>query len=383
MERINRWYLLVILACGLSLLFLQGQGRNCIDDDLDGFYIPTCGSECGPLDCDDANPNVSPGAREGTAGDPTCSDGIDNDCDGAIDDLDSGCDLPTMRSLPDTGIELCYDMSQEIDCPAPGEPFYGQDAQYTTNPMSFTDNVDGTVTDNVTGLMWQEEDDDAAKPWRDAFAYCDYLELAGHTNWRLPNEYEIQGIVDYGQQERPSIDAAYFPDLKPSYYWSSSIYTGSTDSAWRVYYLGNVNYNEITNSMYVLCVRDEPTLQSFTDNGNGTVTDNVTGLLWQQEVDGVEMDWEDALAYCEDSELAGRTDWRLPDIKELRSIVDNTQYDPAVDTAYFPGTAWYYHWSSSTYADYTGSAWYVNITNGGAYYTYKTKTQYKYVRCVR
>jgi len=286
-----------------------------------------------------------------------------------------------MRFLPDTGIELCYDMSQEIDCPDQGEPFYGQDAQYATNPMSFADNGDGTVTDNVTGLMWQQEDDDVAKPWWDALAYCEDLELAGHTSWRLPDEYELQGIVYYGWRNSPSIDAAYFPGMDSDYYWSSSIYAGRTDSAWRVYFLGGVYYDYITNSMHVLCVREEPTIPSFTDNGDGTVTDNVTGLMWQKENDHVDRDWEDALAYCEDSELAGRTDWRLPDIKEIRSIVDNTRYDPAIDTTYFPYTASYYYWSSSTYADYAGSAWYVSITNGGVYYSYKT--HYKYVQCVR
>ena len=60
--------------------------------------------------------------------------------------------------IPDTGQTLCYDDSDTIICPEEGEAFYGQDAQITGNTPSYTDNGDGTITDNVTGLMWQKSD---------------------------------------------------------------------------------------------------------------------------------------------------------------------------------------------------------------------------------
>jgi len=103
--------------------------------------------------------------------------------------------------------------------------------------MSFTDNGDGTVTDNVTGLMWQQEDDDVRMDWYEAIDYCEALELAGHTDWRLPDEYEIQGIVDYGRID-PAIDTTYFPGTNSSYYWSSSIRACShcDPQAWGVYF---------------------------------------------------------------------------------------------------------------------------------------------------
>ena len=284
-------------------------------------------------------------------------------------------------NLPDTGIELCYDDSHEIPCPAPEEPFCGQDAQYVTNPMSFADRGDGTVTDNVTGLMWQQEDDDVERDWEDALAYCESLDLAGHTDWRLPDEYELQGIVDYGRYY-PSIDTTYFPDTNSSYYWSSSTYAYLTGYAWGVYfYDGYVYCDDKTRTKYVRCVRGETTVQSFTDQGDGTVTDNVTGLGWQKADDDVKRNWEDALAYCEDLELTGRTDWRLPDIKELRSIVDNTRYDPSIDTAYFPGTASSYYWSSSTNAYYAVYGWYVYFYHGSV--AHGNKTLSLCVRCVR
>ena len=290
--------------------------------------------------------------------------------------------IDVQSNLPDTGIDLCYDDTHEITCPTPGEPFYGQDAQYMTNPMSFTDNGDGTVTDNVTGLMWQQEDDDVKRAWQGAMDYCEALELAGHTDWRLPDEYELQGIVDYGRND-PAIDTTYFPGTNSSNYWSSSTHAGSTYHAWYVaFHAGYVSYYDKGSSRYARCVCGESTEQSFTDHGDGTVTDNVTGLMWQQEDDDVTRAWEYALAYCEELDLAGYSDWRLPDIKELRSIVDNTRYNPAIDTTYFPGTNLsYYYWSSSTYADGPYGAWGVYFYSG--YVGYCPKASFEYARCVR
>jgi len=134
----------------------------------------------------------------------------------------------------------------------------------------------------------------------------------------------------------------------------------------------------------------------FTVNGDGTVTDNVTGLEWQRCSAGLSgsecsvgsaanQTWESALACCEDLVLppGGHSDWRLPDVKELRSIVDNTRYNPAIDPAAFPGTVSSAYWSSSTGASAAGtsSAWGVGFHDGLVYGDNKSVT--RYVRCVR
>ena len=103
---------------------------------------------------------------------------------------------------------------------------------------------------------------------------------------------------------------------------------------------------------------------SFQDNDNGTVTDTETGLMWQQET-GMSMDWITAIQYCEDLNLAGYSDWRLPDINELRSIVDRTVIYPSIDKNYFHNTINGFYWSSTTYADNINYAMYVNFANGG------------------
>ncbi len=82
--------------------------------------------------------------------------------------------------LPDTGQTKCYNNTAEIVCPQPGQPFYGQDANYNSiNQPSYLNNNNGTVTDNVTGLMWQQASDSTTRTWDAANAYCAALPLAG------------------------------------------------------------------------------------------------------------------------------------------------------------------------------------------------------------
>ena len=83
---------------------------------------------------------------------------------------------------------------------------------------------------------------------------------------------------------------------------------------------------------------------AYQNNGNGTVTDTTTGLIWQQDTardsqnNYDTMTWKEALAYCEALILGGNTDWRLPTIKELGSLVDLSRYNPSINTTYFPNT---------------------------------------------
>jgi hypothetical protein len=160
----------------------------------------------------------------------------------------------TLLKLPDTGQTAKY------------STVFGEDADYTINPPSYTDNGNDTITDNVTGLVWQKQDDGTKKTWADAGAYCDALALGGHTDWRLPSDIELMSVVDYGKSIGPVMDASdfglinktYFPNTKSSYYWSSSTYAYSTGNAWSVsFYKGNVDYDDKSGTDYVRCVRGE------------------------------------------------------------------------------------------------------------------------------
>ncbi len=119
----------------------------------------------------------------------------------------------------------------------------------------------------------------------------------------------------------------------------------------------------------------------FIDNGDGTVTDNGTGLMWQQATDNGTYTWEQALAYCETLDIAGHTDWRMPNAKELVSLVDSSRTNPCIDISYFPVTFSARYWSSTTERNSTGRAWFVAFAFG--YLQGYVKTGANYVRAVR
>jgi len=165
--------------------------------------------------------------------------------------------------LPDTGQTQCYDdVGNVITCPSPGEPFYGQDAQYAGPQPAYRDNGNGTITDLNTGLMWQKGDsqNDVGRTWQEACDYCDSLVLpsGGYSDWRLPNRRELMSIALYGQYN-PTINTTYFPNCRSSYYWSSSTNANDPDLAWSVHFsLGYVYSSSGTYAYYVRCVRGGP-----------------------------------------------------------------------------------------------------------------------------
>jgi hypothetical protein len=101
---------------------------------------------------------------------------------------------PTFQ-IVDTNQTVAFDVDSELtEPPAMGEPFHGQDASYTGAQPSFTDNGDGTVTDNVTGLMWQQ-DPGAKMTWNAGVAGAATLDLAGYGDWRLPTIKELYSLM--------------------------------------------------------------------------------------------------------------------------------------------------------------------------------------------
>jgi len=118
----------------------------------------------------------------------------------------------------------------------------------------------------------------------------------------------------------------------------------------------------------------------FTDNGNGTVTDSVTGLMWQQAEGGL-MEWDKAVLYCTGLSLGGYSDWRLPKIKELESITDTKLWNPAINTAFFPKAYPAYYWSSTTGAYGKDAVWILGFSTGGVGSGNRADSL-AYVRCV-
>jgi hypothetical protein len=347
--------------------------------------------------------------------------------------------------LPDTGQTECNDDAGDIiDCNGTG-----QDGAYNINPMSFTDNGDGTVRDNNTGLMWQkcvvgqeayqatcigiptDFNGDQAFGINNAQFNSHGLNACGdsttgnHTDWRLPTKKELLSIVDYGNSV-PATDPIYFPNVPvtfqdQSYYWTSTYYAGYSNDVWEadmwhggvaIYYLPTPQQYD-TNG-YVRCVRGGQTSLNFTNNrgqtspslannDDGTVTDNRTGLIWQKCSSGLNNDsscsgniskytWDQALAYCKSLSLGSSiySQWRLPNIKEIESLSDDTVYHPAINSVAFPNVpSGYqsYYWSSTTDAGGPDQAWVVDFSSGIVDESFKVSFAgtggASYVRCVR
>ena len=270
---------------------------------------------------------------------------------------------------------------------------FGEDSDYTINPSSYTDNGDGTITDNVTALVWQKNNSTWLS-WDDAHMYCPTLKLGGGiTQWRLPSRIELVSLLDFSKDNSYAIDNTYFGTPTNYFFWSSTFYE-STGSNWVVDFkydgfVGNQINDPYPSSNFVgyaRCVRGgQSAPQSLTDNGDGTVTDNWTHLMWQQGETSA-MQWEAALMYCEGLSLGGNTDWRLPNCKELLSIVDDTSYNnPSINTIMFPNAITEMYWSSTLSYNYENPAKTVDFYDGHYHpgSSGDNKLESNYVRCVR
>jgi len=253
--------------------------------------------------------------------------------------------------------------------------------QAVPKTRSYVDNGDGTITDVVTGLMWEKYME--AMTWYNAQTFANEATTGGYTDWRLPSvkelfslilftgscsgDYSIKLFIDYDYFDQPLGNTSLGEREIDAQTWSSSDYDGDTmgntvDTVFGVNFVdGRVKAYPKVKKKYVRLVRgnEEYAVNIFTNNGDGTVSDNATGLMWAESDNGEGLDWENALAYAESSTLSGYSDWRLPTIKELNSIVDysKSQYEAFIDETYFNitqttdplGGSWYaFFWSSTT-----------------------------------
>jgi hypothetical protein len=349
-------------------------------------------------------------------------------------------------SLPQTGQTKCFDSAgQEILCEGTG-----QDADLrkgTSWPVPrFTDNGDGTITDNLTGLMWLKDANCAATighdpdssgngsmSWLNALNFvkginnrtydisgCS-LYSATYNDWHLPNINELESLLSYGVTSMSDyLRSSGFNNIQDHYYWSSTsgtyVYGGQSNAAAKVLHLKfgyTVSYPKSYspyNPYKTLPVRQTQTslfaptkiwrtgqatcyseqgvviecngtgqdgeiqagipwpVPRFTDNLDGTVTDNMSGLMWTKYdcVLGANEAWQnklDGIAQMNAGikENYGFNDWRLPNIKELRSLL-SFESDRALPSGH-PFTIYCQHsWASTTsLSDGAERAWMVTF----------------------
>jgi hypothetical protein len=297
-------------------------------------------------------------------------------------------------SVVDTGQDQCFDDREHIADPLKGAEYYGQDAQYQGVIPRYKDHQNGTITDLNTGLMWQKGfDQERKQSFLEASSNAAACRTGGHSDWRLPSIKELYSLMDFRGLDpsgpetaeiilRPFIDTNYFNfvygdseqgvRLIDAQYWSATAYAGSTMNGKATVFGVNVADGRVKGyprdtgrngkpfRAFVRYVRGNPKYgrNDFHDNNNGTVSDRATGLMWQKGDGGKPMDWKQALTYAEGLELAGHQDWRLPNAKELQSLVDyrrapdagNPSFQgPAIDPIFTLTESESYFWTGTTH----------------------------------
>jgi len=246
------------------------------------------------------------------------------------------------------------------------------------------------VTDNVTGLIWQDDTNVSTYETNQisAISYCEALFLNNKTDWRLPSRKELSTLLHFGKV-KPTIDNT-FKNVATGYaksYVSSTVNAGDVISAQAIDFNGETTIGVSTSRQYgvdnVRCVRGgQLTEANLTRGTNDIVTDNVSGLMWQDNLAAKTTNvlFEVAIESCKNLELGGYKDWRLPNVNEINSIMDDTKSSPAISSI-FQNSATYYWTSTSVHSNSN----YAVVANFGVAQIYSPSKPYNSydVRCVR
>ncbi len=337
-------------------------------------------------------------------------------CENEINN-DTGIDnLPDISGYPIVGTNqsTSFNNSNTIAIPSVGDDFYGQNSNYQGTAPQYLDNGDGTVSDMLTGLMWQQSFDhngDGEIDVDDKLSYAEILEQFGeggvsfntYDDWRLPTIKEMYSLILFSGRDispeststgnlTPFIDNETFEfaygdldagerliDMQCA---TTNVYVSNevpetvfgvnfADGRIKAYGTG-MPFGGMDKAFNYLLVRGNTSygINNFVDNGNGTITDEATGLMWMQDDNGEGLIWQEALEYAEGKEFSGYSNWRLPDAKELQSIVDYTRSPATTNSAaidpLFNCTQITNEAGQADYPWYYGSTTHASMNSGGA-----------------
>lgn len=248
------------------------------------------------------------------------------------------------------------------------------------NEASYTDQGD-YVHDDITCLDWQKSapSQSGGYTWDEANQTCESLSLGGFDDWRLPTRIEMMSIMDW-TSSGAKIDTSAFPGAAGGFHKTASIWFVDTARAWAFNLSDGITSNNYfkTTAAAIRCVRgtgsgepldefaEEPP-NHYTVIADGEVQDNYTGLTWQQGDSQQYMSWNEAVQYCANLSLNGQS-WRLPSIREISTLVDESTVAPAINEEMFPGTIgasysndWYWASHQETSNRY---GWAINFDDG-------------------
>jgi hypothetical protein len=310
------------------------------------------------------------GSRYGSAADGGQRDAAAGE-GGALEDASMADGMATPSAVEDAAsqdAEVASDAGNDVDagtsrCPESAQalaalewaqwpmPNSALDAAHgAPNPQHYIDNGDGTVTDQVTGLVWQQNPPQAAEfTWEEAKDYCAGLERRdGDCGWRMPTRIELMSVVDYSRFNNAT-DPVFAVDPS-AWLWTSTPSSTEPPQIWAALMItGAIIKIGATFTTGVRCVR-APARPPTAAQGRYEVTtetayDTITRLTWQRSAAADRQLWADARSYCSGLEVGGHT-WRLPTIKELSTLLDVARSAVALDAELFAGTPGEY-WSAT------------------------------------
>ena len=400
------WECTCVPACDGKECGADGCGSSCGEcpGDQDGCVVGQCvcqpacdGMECGADGCDGLCGSCG-GPEVCVEGDCVVSECVEGPCPFGLQSFD-GCHCPVLPTAISDCLKPCYGTptcSPWLNCEYLGlydQEYYGQDGNFPTGPLSFSDQGDGTAQDNLTGLEWATEPSPAAMDWNSASSWCESNGgILPGDGWRLPTIEELHGIVDYSKV-CPSWSPVFGTDCEhPLWFWSST--KESPTTAFWVDFSSTsevVRYSSLTQeSIRVRCVRGaDPSAPEgrFIDLGDDVALDRLTGLEWETEYHEGQP-WDDALATC----INKGGGWRLPNVKELASLLDYSAQCPMHDSILgtwcpFPppySPPLFFFWSSTPvkWAGDTLCAWGINFGDGAVEWGCLSVSTYRF-RCVR
>lgn len=326
-------------------------------------------------------------------------------CRGGAEIQETIADPSTYEPLPVTGQTNSFAVGDDGDL---------QKGVTNPNPYAsrFTHSGSGRYLDTRTGLEWYVSDGYNTY-WSSAINNCESADVGGATDWRLPNVREMLSLLDYGQSTPMLPEGHPFADWTNTVYWASTLSPHDTDYALTV----NLNNGAVsvghrgvseycfclvrwitepsdiaavpkTGQILSLVTGDDGYYQKgvtvsgerFVDNGNGTVNDSQTGLMWLKDAGAIgRTEWSNAVEVCESMHFGSYSDWRLPNARELESLVSYSTNSPPVspdvfDNVKFTQDAAY--WTSTTFAEDSDQAVECHFDTACQYPQYKTNSRY-------
>ncbi len=342
--------------------------------DLWGNASCAASGTCAALnvsDCDDSNPCTADLCNAAKSG---CWHA--NMVDGTVCGNGATCAAGTCICAPGY---LSVTSGDGKVCAADG-PVWGN---LPYSPAGFSDNADGTVSDTDTGLTWQQADPAGVTyTWDQANQFCITSKLANVTDWRLPTLAELSTLIDFNKLN-PATTNLLQTNVSLGY-WSATPLANGAGNAWSIsFVVGDEAPAMLSSKNHVRCVRGTTASQTgkrFT-TAVDTVTDTWTQLIWQRALDASAETPGSAQAYCASLVLDGSMGWRMPNIVELRSLVDRSVSSPAIDAVVFPATPSEWFWATSGAGGSSVNIWSVYFSEGKSEGNDKANTFR--VRCVK